>query len=112
MTGFCPIADANVRMKTMGKMTIPGETCAIAHEEDEEHHHRQECQDGFRIVDRSQRKVTDQDGGFDQRNEVEDKPQPDGRLHHLGQNIALLAEQKERIEQPHAIANDRDSKPD
>ena len=66
----------------------------------------------FRIVDRGQRQMADQDGGLDQRNEVEDEPQPDGRLHDLGQNVALLAEQQQRIEQSHAIANDRDSEPD
>jgi hypothetical protein len=56
--------------------------------------------------------MTDQDGGLDQRNEVEDKPQPHGRLYHLGQNVASLAQQEQRIEQPHAITNDRDSEPD
>ncbi len=91
MTGFCPIADANVRDEHNGEDHDAWRDGAIAHEEYEEHHHRQEREDGFRVMDRSQRKVSDQDGGLNERHEVEDQPQSDCRLHNLGQNIALFA---------------------
>ena len=48
--------------------------------------------------------MADQNGGLDQRNEMEDEPKSDGRLDHLRQHVAFLTEQQERIEQAHAIA--------
>ncbi len=53
-----------------------------------------------------------QNGGFNQRDEVEDKAESHCGLHDLAQQVAPLAKQQQGVEQPHAVAHHRDSKPD
>jgi len=56
--------------------------------------------------------MPDKDRGLYQRNQMEDKAKSDGRLYDLSEDIALLAEQKKRVEQSHAVKNHRNSEPD
>ena len=73
---------------------MPGDTGAIADKEDEEDDHRQKSQHRFRIMNRGQRQMADQDSGFHQRNKVEDEAQSNCRLDYFGQQVTALAEQQ------------------
>ena len=55
--------------------------------------------------------MADQDGVFDQRDEVEDEPEADGRLHDPGQQVPSFAQQKQGIDQSDRIKSHRNSKP-
>ena len=96
----------------MGKMTMPERGCAISDEENEEHHHGDKRQQRFGVVNGRPGKVADQDGVFDQRDEMKDEPEADGRLHDLGQKVAPLAQQKQGIDQSDSIKSHRNSQPD
>src|SRR5208337_4636373 len=84
---------------------------AVRDKENEEHDHRQEGEHRLGIVNGGPRQAANLDGGFYQRNKVEDESEPHGRFNDLTENIAFLAEKEKGVQQSHGIEDHRYSKP-
>jgi hypothetical protein len=82
-----------------------------AGEENKEYHHGHKGQERLGVINGGPGEVPDEDGVFDQRDEMKNQPEANGGFHHFGQQVPALAQQEERIHQPDSIKSHRNSEP-